>query len=426
MLKIKKFFSENKFLKNIITLMSGTAAVQIIGIMVIPFLTRFYHVESFGIQALYLSVVGLLSIVSTGRYELAILLPKTHQEAAYIVILAGISSFTFSTLLAIVLFLSGEFLCNLFGLNIIVQWIYFMPLTLFVLSMYNVMSLWQNRLCAYSMIVKMGMCASIINSCIAIIYGWFGLGENGLLLYTFLGQGIVLLVVITMMIRKYHFFMVSVTRNELIRQAKRYIDCPKFLVIGHLFNAFSLQLPLFLLNSYFGAGVVGCFSMTQKFINMPLNLLATSVGNVFRQEASSEYAKKGKCPITYGKTFKLLALLGVAPCIIMIFFGPVIFEFFLGEQWSMAGEYSRYLALMFYMTFVSSPLSAMFLIAEKQKMDLCLQIVRIVLVYCFIAIGFNVFRNDVAVIIFYGISFCILHGMNLCFTSRWAGFWRKV
>lgn len=74
-----KFKPKSEFSRNVLTLMTGTTITQAIPIAISPILTRIYTPEDFGIFALYMSVVSIVSVVATGCYELAIMLPKKDE-----------------------------------------------------------------------------------------------------------------------------------------------------------------------------------------------------------------------------------------------------------------------------------------------------------------------------------------------------------
>ncbi|MBE6084396.1 MAG: hypothetical protein E7203_02820 [Selenomonas ruminantium] len=77
----------NSYSLNFAKLVGGTAGAQAISFITLPVLTRMYSVSDFGVQALYMSIVSILVIVVTGRYELAILLPKDDDDSFALVIL---------------------------------------------------------------------------------------------------------------------------------------------------------------------------------------------------------------------------------------------------------------------------------------------------------------------------------------------------
>ena len=64
------------FNKNFLSLISGTSIAQIIPILIAPILSRLYSPEDFGLYAFYIGIVGVLSVISTFKYEMAIIIPK--------------------------------------------------------------------------------------------------------------------------------------------------------------------------------------------------------------------------------------------------------------------------------------------------------------------------------------------------------------
>ena len=86
---INKLKIKSEFGKNILTLMTGTTLAQAIPIAISPILTRIYAPEDFGVFALYAAVASVMSIAATGRYELAIMLPRKESDAFSIAVLSA-------------------------------------------------------------------------------------------------------------------------------------------------------------------------------------------------------------------------------------------------------------------------------------------------------------------------------------------------
>ena len=60
--------------------------------------------------------------------------------------------------------------------------------------------------------------------------------------------------------------------------------------------------------------------------------------------------------------------------LMLFFLSPYVFSFVFGKEWQMAGDFTQILAVLFFFKFISSPLSYMFNIAEKQHLDMLWQI----------------------------------------------------
>ena len=89
--KLKTFIEEIKsseFFNNVFILSSGTALAQLIPVMIAPILSRIYSPEEFGRLALYLAIIQILGSLSTGRYELAILLPKEEKRGVQLTLIS--------------------------------------------------------------------------------------------------------------------------------------------------------------------------------------------------------------------------------------------------------------------------------------------------------------------------------------------------
>ena len=88
--------------RHVLTLLTGSGLAQAIALAVSPLLTRLYAPGQFGLFALYLSVVALLAVVATGRYELAIVLPEADDDAWQVGALALGLAVLFSTAVLVV------------------------------------------------------------------------------------------------------------------------------------------------------------------------------------------------------------------------------------------------------------------------------------------------------------------------------------
>ena len=89
---LRSLIPQSAYARNVLTLMTGTSLAQAIPVAISPILTRLYSPEEFGLFALYMAVAMIVSVLVTGRYELAILLPRNEPDALHIAALAIIIS----------------------------------------------------------------------------------------------------------------------------------------------------------------------------------------------------------------------------------------------------------------------------------------------------------------------------------------------
>jgi O-antigen/teichoic acid export membrane protein len=82
----------------------------------------------------------------------------------------------------------------------------------------------------------------------------------------------------------------------------------------------------------------------------------------------------GNCTHAYRYTFKVLTLLGLGPSLVLFAFSPTLFALVFGESWRAAGELAQILAPLYFLNFIASPLSYVFFISGRQKIDLLWQV----------------------------------------------------
>ena len=75
--------------RNFTKLLSANVVAQVIGLVVYPILTRIYAPEDFGLLNLFLSIGGILVILSTAEYYNAIVLPEKKEDGLSVVSLCA-------------------------------------------------------------------------------------------------------------------------------------------------------------------------------------------------------------------------------------------------------------------------------------------------------------------------------------------------
>ena len=412
--------ADTNFVKSFTKLICGTAGAQVFTVVTLPFLTHMYSVESFGLQAVYVSITGILIVMASGRYELAILLPEKDEDAFSLVVMSiFLSVLVCCVAEAIVIFFSNS-INSALNVSGIVEWLYFMPFTIIAGLSYNVGCIWLNRMKAYNIMPMTGIINSAGNFCASYSYGYIYDAEaKGLLLNTIVGPLLGAGGIFWYCWKK-GWLPRGISIDLIKKQAVRYKNFPQFLVVGHMINVFSLQLPVFLLQSLAGQQVVGYFAMVQKFMVIPSSLIGSAIGNVFMREASEEWRMSHICWGIYKKTCILLTGIGIIVFPIIFVAAPDLLPYFLGEKWRMSGEYIRYLCPMFFMSFIASPLSSMFAVAEKLKWDLIIQVVRCAMIYGGMMAVFSISQTGDGAVVGYGLAFFVFHFWNMLITMKWA------
>lgn len=402
---------KSEFSRNVLTLMTGTTIAQAIPIAISPILTRIYTPEDFGVLALYMSVASILSVAATGRYEMAIMLPKKEEDAINIVVLSIAISLFVSFLSLIIISVFNSQITNLLGNPDISNWLYFIPVTVLLTGVYQSLNYWSNRKKQYKRLAVSRVVQSGTAATVNLGMGFSGFGSSGLIVGSVVGQAIVTSILSKMIWNedkaKSHF----INRLKILAMARRYVKFPKYDIFASLSNVSAHQITHILFNALFNSTIAGYFYLTQKILSLPITFIASTISDVFRQSATKEYQQFGNAKKIYVSTFKKLFVLSFFPSLILYLYSVELFVFIFGEQWSVAGEYAKILVPMLFLKFISSPLSFMLYIAEKQAINMYSQFLFLFSIF----IGFLIGDNEYEVITYISWLFsCIyLHYMYL-------------
>jgi len=126
----------------------------------------------------------------------------------------------------------------------------------------------------------------------------------------------------------------------------------------------------FMLAVTFSPVIVGFYGMTFVIISLPLKLMGNSLSSVFYQKACDEKNRTGSIVHVMKSIHTRLISLGLFICLILMILGPELFVFILGAQWLTAGKYAQVLAPWMFVVFISTPLSSIFSVFEKQGANL--------------------------------------------------------
>jgi O-antigen/teichoic acid export membrane protein len=200
---------------------------------------------------------------------------------------------------------------------------------------------------------------------------------RGLVLGYLAGQlGFVLLLTI-----QYHRHIAAFHWAEFKKRPReaawQYRDFPTYAILsGWLYTA-AKHLPFFLLTRFYQSNVTGQFTKAERVLNLPPVLISMPIGRVFYEQASKAWQQgpKALAKIT-NRTFWQLCGLGLPVLIVVMLWGPELFGFVLGDVWTEAGEYARWLMPWFYLTFIASPLSYLIDIRRKLKVFLWYNLVQ--------------------------------------------------
>lgn len=394
---------KSDFFKHVLTLTSGTVIAQAIPIIFSPLLTRLYSPEEFGFFALFLSIVTILAVFTTGMYEMAIILPKKEVYAYQI---RNISLFltTFYTLIIILIIFSFyDLLITIFPPNINHNlFLFLIPFAVFLIGIYQTTIIWFNRVKNYKTMSKTGVIQSVTTIFFQVVFSLFAMGNLSLIFGRVIGQ-----VVSTFYLLKTYYSSyslrnkVSYKKTQYLAQVKRYKKFPYYVTWSKFFDISSNELPSVLILILFSPTMAGLYVIANKMISLPVSIIGLAVNPVHYKEISQMRNNHTMLKELTYNIYKKLVLLGFIPVSIILIFGDSIFQYIFGNNWLVSGEIAQILVIMFFIDFVIIHFNNILIIFEEQHKTLYFNILIFSVKVIAILVGFIIFNDIYNTILLY-------------------------
>jgi len=386
---------KGSFIFNVLILMTGTSIAQVIPVVISPILTRIYTPDNFGIFALFISTTSILSVVATGRYELAIMLPKKDEDSINILILSIIITFVVSLLILLTVFIFNIQITKLLNNQEISKWLYFLPLSVLLIGMYKSFNYWSTRKKRFKNISISKVSQSTGRAITGVSLGFLKFGSAGLIIGDLMGRTLATLVLGWKTWVDYKDKRKIISKERIIKNAKKYNDFPKYSTWNALIDNASMQIPVFLLTSFFSSTVTGYYSLSQRIVTIPMGLLSSSLAQVFYEKASKTYNEKGDLYSLVKNVYLKLIKIGIIPFVLFYIFAPDLFTIIFGSGWREAGAYTQILIPWLFFMFLNSPIIFVVIILRKQKEYLLFEIFLFLCRALSIVSGFYMFDSPI-------------------------------
>ncbi|MDZ7369877.1 MAG: oligosaccharide flippase family protein [candidate division KSB1 bacterium] len=373
---------KSEFGKNVLKLISGTAAAHMIAFLLTPVLTRLYGKVDLGYWQLFVSTITTLGVVASLKLETAVVLPENEREAESVIAAAVAATLAFVAVLTLVLSIWGRQFLKMMKAEPLVPYKFALSLGVLLFAWVQLLQsiLVRKKLfgvLALNKIIQIGS-SMILAIALGLLYRSFRtLLITQLLGYALAGAALYRLSRLTLFLNF----------TDLKRTFIAYKKFPTVNTATFFLNTFSLQLPVFMLSRYFGAEQVALYSMANQMMNVPLFMIGSSVHQVYYQKAAEAYHRSAdELAAVYKSTVKKLAIIGLAPVIVILAFGPLIASLYFGKSYMETGIYMRIITFWMYFQFINSPISGTFIILDRQEIGFILVAVSIIIRFAVMAV----------------------------------------
>lgn len=313
----------NKLIRNSAKLLSANVVAQAIGLLIYPVLTRLYAPEDFGELNVFLSLAGIITLVSTAELQYAIVLPRDDKQA-------------WNILRCALIVLGAVTLCCI--------WKPLLALYVLVMGLWTLMNYWYTRHQEFGSISRYQIGQSVGSAAI----------KTGMAYTPILGGliwGSVLAPLLSLVTNWWYAGKKSVgemwktpwKKEELLATAKEYKNFPCYNLPRSLVGNLGSNLPSLLLAPVFGMTELGFFGMALTLAFRPINMISSSIYQVLYQQFSERVNQQSTISNIYYKYISRAALIAIPGFAALWFILPWLCRILLGEGWELSGEYIRWM-----------------------------------------------------------------------------------
>lgn len=414
---MKKGKKMSNTMKNVAKLSTGTLAGQLISFITSPLCYRVFGAEYIGLWTLFHSYAGVVVAFSDLGMAKSIVVEKDPERVVTIYKVITTLSMCFSIISASVLTIFYMFNKDrLLGINIIFFFVY-MIFDIFTRQQTQICYSWLNRNGKYNTLMKNPVISKIITAAVSIAIGLGGaaVGQDWLLMYGyFIGAqvgAIITLLHMRKQLPKALFTFKIKDFIDVIKSNKRYVQ---YQLPANLISQFKNQLPTFFIEAFFGAKILGYYSVSVKLIKIPINLLANAMGRVFFKTVSDmKRAGKELGGFVYKSLTKSMKI-AVIPLSLVFAFGDIAIQILYGKDYDVAGNILRIVILQNYLVFIMTTVQGIAVTLEKQKNVMVSCIAQAVSIVAGMGIGKYVFDNIYLAVGIYSVLIIICNLAYFC------------
>ena len=368
---MSRAFGFSGFRLKVLQVAGGTAVAQGLLILASPVLTRLYTPADFGVLVVYVSIMAILAILASLRFEYALPIPADEAEAVNLLALCVLLVAASTCLASLLLCLLQERILRWMGAPALAPYLWLVPVSVLGCGLYQVFNCWAIRKGAYARIARTKVTQSLTQLGLQMGVGALVKGPLGLLVGDAVGRSNGTRTLAMLDWRSDWARLRKVRWDGMWRAVVRFRRFPVIASGTALMNTFNLRVPALLLAIYFGPAVAGCFALAQRVFALPSSVIGESVAQVYFGEVAL-LAKRdaGGLMALFRGTLRRMFLLGLPLMLAAMGAGWFLFPLIFGKNWGEAGIFVVALAPMALAQFTAACADSTLLVLERQDLAL--------------------------------------------------------
>lgn len=374
--------TQSSFIRSVGVLTGGNVLSQIIIIATSPLLTRLYTPDQIGVLTAFTSIMFLLLVCVSLRFETAIPIPRQSAAAVNLLALSIVISIFISAIYLCIFLNWGKSIVTVLKMPNLLPYLPVLSLCIFSTGVMQALNNWCIRQSQFGQVSANKVIQSVV--LVATQLSMSFSGSLGLLLGVTAGRiaGVAALTRTTVKENRSDLKAISLLGMKGV--AVEYRKFPLLSSWSAVFNMAADQLPYLLLGVYYGPTVLGWFALAQRVLGLPFAFIGASIGEVYVIEASkllSSEHDKHRINMLFWRLVKNTFLIGLPILAFIAYFASWCFSVAFGKEWVESGQFVQVLSILFLLQLVTNPIGKSLYIIERQDLQLLVEAIRMILVF---------------------------------------------
>lgn len=260
------------------SLLTGSILAGLLNIAALPFIARLYPPGVMGVGVLFLAIHSFLLVIVTGRYTMAIPLPKRKTTVRYIFWLVAALSAGSGLLIATAGFALRRYAAEMLSTPELAYWLPFLGLTVTAAALSEAANYGLVRQHRFKFKAMLGVGQAVVTVACLLGFGWLaGATVSTYMMAQIVGTcaaGVLAAAV------SYPAHQGKIRWQRVLRVAAYYRHLPKHLLTTGVLNAGSvIALPL-AISAFSGPATAAVYAVSAQLVGRPLAMISAAIWQV--------------------------------------------------------------------------------------------------------------------------------------------------
>ena len=356
------------FISDALKLASSSIVTQFASLLMVPILTRIFKPEVFGSLAILELFITQLGGIITLGFAGAIVLTKTKKQEIKHIWFSFLVTVLISFTSLVLVYYSSQ-ISQIIKHDYLASLFWFIPISALFWGLRDILRFLNLK---YKRFYTLSISNVILSVSLNIFAIYLGYQFGGTLLNYIIAS--LLATFFSIIILSYKFIfssLLSFFKGFDFKVIQNEIKTHKQFIYYNLPNSYVSRLandiPIWILAFYFSNIFIGLYAFANRIVNIPINLISSSLAQVFYQRAADDLENNLNI---MSKSSIFLFQISLPLFLLLGLYGEEIFSIVFGNEWYEAGVIAKALCFVGIARFSFNPISDLFIVLKKQNIAL--------------------------------------------------------